>query len=129
MKKFVLIFIVLASVFNVVNAEKVLSTCFNWKQVVCEMEPKGERHKGRSVVCTSQLYQSDDYLSIQSGNANFDNVFIKVNNSQGEIVKEDIMQVVAGAENLFYIGDLEAGNYCVNIVFDEFTLIGNFEKY
>ena len=51
---------------------------------------------------------------------------IIVANSQGETVKNDIMQVTAGGENLYYIGDLDSGSYEVAVEFDNFTLVGEF---
>lgn len=101
----------------------------HWDKLTCEVVKEHTKGRPRSVCYVPQVYLSEQYFSLQSETMNYSNVLVSIFNLQGEIVKEDIMQVVAGAENLFYIGDLEAGIYCVNIVFDEFTLKGSFEKY
>lgn len=92
--------------------------------MLCKIVDKDYRSKGRSVMYVPQLYKSEEYLSVQSDVANYGNVQITVANSQGETVKNDIMQVTAGGENLYYIGDLDSGEYEVTVEFDDFTLVG-----
>lgn len=126
MKKLVLLFLLSFTGMASVNAQTALNPNLNWVQVLCKIVDKDYRSKGRSVMYVPQLYKSEEYLSVQSGVANYDNVQIIVANSQGETVKNDIMQVTAGGENLYYIGDLDSGSYEVAVEFDNFTLVGEF---
>lgn len=124
MKKLVLLFLLSFTGMASVNAQATLNPNFNWVQVLCKIVDKDYRSKGRSVMYVPQLYKSEEYLSVQSDVANYGNVQITVANSQGETVKNDIMQVTAGGENLYYIGDLDSGEYEVTVEFDDFTLVG-----
>lgn len=124
MKKLVLLFLLSFTGMASVNAQTALNPNLNWVQVLCKIVDKDYRSKGRSVMYVPQLYKSEEYLSVQSDVANYDNVQIIVVNSQGEMVKSDIMQVTAGGENLYYIGDLDSGAYEVTVEFDDFTLVG-----
>lgn len=126
MKKFVLALLVSVIGFISLGAQTVVPNYFHWTRIVCDIIDKTTRPSGRSVVYVPQLYYSSDYLSVQPGVANYDNVQIIVANSQGETVKNDIMQVTAGGENLYYIGDLDSGSYEVAVEFDNFTLVGEF---
>lgn len=109
---------------TVVNATTFLSDCFNWKQIICEMVPTGTKTKGRSAVYVPKLYQSDQYISVQSEYADYANVGITITNQEGETVKVDAMPVTAGGENLYYIGDLESGMYGFLLDFDGFIVQG-----
>lgn len=83
--------------------------------------------KERSSVNIPLIYKSEQYLSVQSGYANYDNVYIVISDSQGIIVKEDIMQIIAGGDNMYYIGDLDEGIYELMIESDSFFMLGLFE--
>lgn len=126
MKKLVLLFLLSFTGMASVNAQTALNPNLNWVQVLCKIVDKDYRSKGRSAMYVPQLYKSEEYLSVQSDVANYDNVQITVANSHGETVKNDIMQVTAGGENLYYIGDLDSGSYEVAVEFDNFTLVGEF---
>ncbi len=129
MKRFVLLLYVFVLGLFTVNAETVLPTYFNWRQIVCEIVPKrGSKGNTRSVFYTPQLYQSAQYISVQSECANYDNVYIIIVDSQGVVVKEDIMQVVAGGDNLYNIGDLAEGIYKITLEYPQFSLQGLIEK-
>ncbi len=126
MKKLVLLFLLSFTGMASVNAQTALNPNLNWVQVLCKIVDKDYRSKGRSAMYVPQLYKSEEYLSVQSDVANYGNVQITVANSQGETVKNDIIQVTAGGENLYYIGDLDSGSYEVAVEFDNFTLVGEF---
>ena len=72
-----------------------------------------------------ELYQSEQYISVQSEYADYANVYIAITNQGGETVKEDVIQVVAGGENLYYIGDLESGMYEITVELGDMLLCGN----
>lgn len=88
------------------------------------MVPTGTKTKGRSAVYIPELYQSEQYISVQSEYADYANVHIAITNQEGETVKEDVMPVAAGGENLYYIGYLESGMYEITVEFDKFSLMG-----
>ena len=83
--------------------------------------------KGRSAVYIPQVYYSDEYISVQSDAANYSEVSVIIINSQGETVKNDILEVVAGSDNLYYIDDLDCGTYELTMEFADFTLSGEIE--
>lgn len=105
----------------IVNVETILPD-FNWTKIVCRIDVKKQMPKGRSAIYLPELYQSEDYLSVQSEYVNYENVRITITDEQGFIVKNDVIQVVAGGENLYYIGDLESGCFEITIEFDDFIL-------
>lgn len=109
-----------------VNAQSALPPYFIWKQIVCDMVRKGTMTKGRSAVCVPELYQSEQYISVQSEHADYANVGITITNQNGETVKVDAVQVTVGGENLYYIGDLDRGTYEVKVEFDDFIMVGYF---
>lgn len=129
MKKFVLMLFVSAFGLTAVNATTFLPDCFNWKQIICEMVPTGTKTKGRSAVYVPELYQSEQYISVQSEYADYVNVGITITNQEGETVKVDAMQVTAGGENLYYIGDLESGTYGITVELSDFILLGELFVY
>lgn len=108
----------------IVNVETNLPD-FNWMKIICRYSNKSSKPKGRSAIYAPELYQSEDYLSVQSEYVNYENVRITITDVQGFIVKNDVIQVVAGGENLYYIGDLESGCFEITIEFDDFILCGN----
>ncbi len=69
-----------------------------------------------------ELYQSEEYLSVQSEYANYANAYIAITNQEGETLKENFIQMVAGGENLYYIGDLESGMYEVTVEFEDLKM-------
>lgn len=73
-----------------------------------------------------ELYQSAQYISVQSEYTDYANVYITITDQEGETVKEDVMQVTAGGENLYYIGDLESGMYEMTVEFGNLLLYGEF---
>lgn len=97
----------------------------DWKMLVCDIIKQTTSHKKRSAIYVPEVYQSEDYLSVQSEYVNYENVHITITDEQGRIVKNDVIQVVAGGENLYYIGDLESGCFEITIEFDDFILCGN----
>ena len=76
-----------------------------------------------------ELYQSEQYISVQSEYADYVNVGITITNQEGETVKVDAMQVTAGGENLYYIGDLESGTYGITVELSDFILLGELFVY
>ena len=100
---------------------------FDWVKIVCEISPKKQKPKGRSTIYVPELYQSEEYLSVQSEYVDYGNVRITVTDAQGSVVKDDVIQVEAGGENLYYIGDLDGGTYEVAVEFDDFILSGTVE--
>ena len=107
-----------------VNAEIASTTNSDWTQVVCEITDEEIKHKDRTEIYVPQLYQSEEYLSVQTDADNYGNAQITVTNSQGETVKNDAVQVTAGGDNLYYIGDLESGTYEVKVEFDDIVMTG-----
>lgn len=126
MKRIILMLFVSVFGLTAVNAATFLPDCFDWKQIVCDMVPKGTKTKGRSAVYVPELYQSELYISVQSEYADYANVYITITDKHGETLKEDIIQVTAGGENLYYIGDLESGIYEVEVEFDDCIMVGYF---
>lgn len=102
-----------------------LPIIWNWQRLECSYVKETIRGRGRSAIYIPELYQSEDYLSVQSEYVNYENVHITITDEQGRIVKNDVIQVVAGGENLYYIGDLESGCFEITIEFDDFILCGN----
>ena len=98
---------------------------WNWKKLEYNVVKEVKKIKTRSIVYVPEVYQSEDYLSVQSEYVNYENVHITITDEQGFIVKNDVIQVVAGGENLYYIGDLESGCFEITIEFDDFILCGN----
>ena len=74
-----------------------------------------------------QVYYSDEYISVQSEAANYGEVSITITNSHDGMMKNDAIQVTAGGDNLYYIGDLDSGTYEVTVEFADFTLSGEIE--
>ena len=124
MKKFVLMLFVSAFGLTAVNAATFLPDGFDWKSVICNIVDKAYMAKGRSAVYVPKLYKSEQYISVQSEYADYVNVGITIINQEGETVKEDVMQVAAGGENLYYVGGLESGTYELLLDFDGFTVQG-----
>lgn len=110
-----------------IKAQNVCYPDLSWEQIKCQIVPKGSMDKERSSVNIPLIYKSEQYLSVQSGYANYDNVYIVISDSQGTIVKEDIMQIIAGGDNMYYIGDLDEGIYELMIESDSFFMLGLFE--
>lgn len=104
-----------------------LPVMFNWQKLVCHVVKEVKKHKGRSAVYIPELYQSEEYLSVQSEYVDYGNVRIIVTDAQGSVVKDDVIKVEAGGENLYYIGDLDGGTYEVAVEFDDFILSGTVE--
>lgn len=109
------------------NAATFLPDCFDWKQIICNITDKHYRPRGRSAVYVPELYQSEQYISVQSEYADYANVYITLTDKQGVTVKEDVMQVVAGGENLYYIGDLESGMYEITVELDDFVMYSSID--
>lgn len=104
MKRFfflLLAFVAVLPAFCIYN----LPVMLNWQKLECSYVKETIRGKGRSAIYLPELYQSEDYLSVQSEYVNYENVRITITDEQGFIVKNDVIQVVAGGENLYYIGD------------------------
>lgn len=127
MKKFVLMLFVSAFGLTAVNAATFLPDCFTWKRIICNITERHYKPKSRSAVYIPELYQSEQYISVQSEYVDDANVCITITNQAGEIVKVDVVQVTAGGENLYYIGDLESGTYEVTVEFDGFILTGELD--
>ena len=106
------------------NAGIASITNSDWKQIECEIIDGDYRHKDRTEIYVPQLYQSEEYLSMQTDADDYGNAQITVTDSQGETVKSDAVQVTAGGDNLYYIGDLDSGTYQVEVEFDDFVMIG-----
>ena len=100
---------------------------FNWQKLICQVVKENKRIKSRSAVYIPELYQSEEYLSVQSEYVDYGNVRITVTDAQGSVVKDDVIKVEAGGENLYYIGDLVAGSYNMTIDFCDFVLCVVFE--
>lgn len=122
MKKFVLMLFVSVFGLTAVSAATFLPDCFNWKQIICDITDKNHKPKGRSAVYVPELYQSEEYLSVQSEYANYANAYIAITNQEDETLKENFIQMVAGGENLYYIGDLESGMYEVTVEFEDLKM-------
>lgn len=101
----------------------------DWRLVICSVVKTSKTHRGRSTIYLPELYQSEDYLSVQSEYVNYENVRITITDEQGFIVKNDVIQVVAGGENLYYIGDLEDGSYEITVDFKDFILSANLDVF
>lgn len=124
MKRFfflLLAFVAVLPAFCIYN----LPAMLNWQKLEYNVVKEVKKIKTRSIVYVPEVYQSEDYLSVQSEYVNYENVRITITDEQGFIVKNDVIQVVAGGENLYYIGDLESGCFEITIEFDDFILCGN----
>lgn len=106
-----------------------LPIIWNWQRLECSYVKETIRGRGRSAIYLPELYQSEDYLSVQSEYVNYENVRITITDEQGFIVKNDVIQVVAGGENLYYIGDLEDGSYEITVDFKDFILSANLDVF
>ena len=111
---------------SAVNADTVFDVA-GWEQVECHMDPKTEQPKGRSIVYVPNLYQSELYLCLQYVSFDDTSAHISILNSQGQVVKDDMMQVVENGNSLFYIGDLDKGTYTIEIETNEYYMVGEFE--
>ncbi len=49
-----------------------------------------------------------------------------ITNAQSVIVKDEFINVITGDENLYYIGDLDSGDYNIMLETDDLILVGNF---
>lgn len=47
-------------------------------------------------------------------------------NAQSVVVKDEFINVMTGDENLYYIGDLNSGDYNIMLETDDLILVGNF---
>lgn len=124
MEKLLLVFLLFFVGQASVNAGIASITNSDWTQIECEIIDDDYRHKDRTEIYVPQLYQSEEYLSVQTDTDNYGNAQITVTDSQGETVKSDAVQVTAGGDNLYYIGDLDSGTYQVEVEFDDFVMIG-----
>lgn len=113
--------------FAVVDSQTVFPDLSLWKRINCDMVPQKTRSKGRSALYVPELYYSDQYITVRSDAANYGCAYITLANSQGETVKEGTVEVVAGGDNLYYIGDLDGGTYEVTVEFDGFILTGELD--
>ncbi len=111
---------------SAIDAQTEMPAYLSWKQIICDIVPKATKPKPRSAILYPKVYQSEEYLSIQSDGANYCNAHITITGSQGETVKDDIIQVTADGYNLYYIGDLDGGAYEVKLETDDFVMTGNF---
>ena len=127
MKKLVLFILTVFMGLASTSAQPVFPDFTNWKRLVCNIVPKGTTAKGRSALYVPELYYSDQYITVQSDAANYGCAYITLVNSQGETVKEGTVEVVAGGDNLYYIGDLDGGTYEVTVEFDGFILTGELD--
>lgn len=127
MRKLILLLLVSVLGFTAVGAQTVIPDLLGWKRLVCNIAPRKKMPKGRSAVYIPQVYYSDEYISVQSDAANYSEVSVIIINSQGETVKNDILEVVAGSDNLYYIDDLDCGTYELTMEFADFTLSGEIE--
>ncbi len=125
MKRFILTLFTCVIVIFVINANTVFNTRL-FKMIVCEIYDKTDCDKGRSATYIPQLYQSDEYISVQSEFNDYDNVHIIITNAQSVIVKDEFINVITGDENLYYIGDLNSGDYNIMLETDDLILVGNF---
>ena len=126
MKRLVLSLFVSLVGLSAVNADTVFDVA-GWEQVECHMDPKTEQPKGRSIVYVPNLYQSELYLCLQYVSFDDTSAHISILNSQGQVVKDDMMQVVENGNSLFYIGDLSDGIYTVKIDTADFLIVGAIE--
>ena len=118
-----LMFIVGLPAFSVYN----LPVLWTWNKLECRIVKTHYKSQSRSAVYIPELYQSEEYLSVQSEYVDYGNVRITVTDAQGSVVKDDVIKVEAGGENLYYIGDLDGGTYEVAVEFDDFILSGTVE--
>ena len=118
-----LMFIVGLPAFSVYN----LPVLWTWNKLECRIVKTHYKSQSRSAVYIPELYQSEEYLSVQSEYVDYGNVRITVTDAQGSVVKDDVIKVEAGGENLYYIGDLVAGSYNMTIDFCDFVLCVVFE--
>ena len=116
-------FIVGLPAFSVYN----LPVLWTWNKLECRIVKTHYKSQSRSAVYIPELYQSEEYLSVQSEYVDYGNVRITVTDAQGSVVKDDVIKVEAGGENLYYIGDLDGGTYEVAVEFDDFILSGTVE--
>ncbi len=63
---------------------------------------------------------------IQSEFENYENVHVMITNAQSVVVKDEFINVMTGDENLYYIGDLDSGDYNIMLETDDLILVGNF---
>ena len=103
------------------NAVFNLSDFYKINVEYCDIE---EGKKGRMLVDYPQLYQSLDYLYVQT-EVVYD-ICIIIRNSQGAVVKEDILFIEPEKENLYYIGDFDSGEYNIEIDFQHILIKGTF---
>ena len=137
MKRIVILLFFPISGMSAISAETVISLRpvnvetffhdFDWIKISCEISPKKTRPKGRSVISAPELYHSMTYLCMRSRFVNCDDVRITIIDMHGAVVKSDVIQIVSGDENLYYIGDIESGTYEVIVEFDDFLMFGEFE--
>lgn len=127
MRKLILALLVSVIGFTAVEAQTVIPGLWGWKRLVCNIVPRKSMPKGRSTVFIPQVYYSDEYISVQSEAANYGEVSITITNSHDGMMKNDAIQVTAGGDNLYYIGDLDSGTYEVTVEFADFTLSGEIE--
>lgn len=118
-----LMFIVGLPAFSVYN----LPVLWTWNKLECRIVKTHYKSQSRSAVYIPELYQSEEYLSVQSEYMDYGNVRITVTDAQGSVVKDDVIKVEAGGENLYHIGDLDGGTYEVAVEFDDFILSGTVE--
>lgn len=109
-----------------INAQISLPSNITWEKIICNIYPNIIKNKGRSIVYFPQLYYSDEYISIQSEFENYENVHVMITNAQSVVVKDEFINVMTGDENLYYIGDLNSGDYNIMLETDDLILVGNF---
>lgn len=109
-----------------INAQISLPSNITWEKITCYKYNKENKNKERSAIYAPQLYQSDEYISVQSESENYENVHVMITNAQSVIVKDEFINVITGDENLYYIGDLDSGDYNIMLETDDLILVGNF---
>lgn len=127
MKRIMSVFFVFIVGLISINAQISLPSNITWEKIICNIYPNIIKNKGRSIVYFPQLYYSDEYISVQSEFNDYDNVHIIITNAQSVVVKDEFINVMAGDENLYYIGDLGCGEYVISFETIEFVMIGNFD--
>lgn len=97
-----------------------------WIEIKCEIMKENVGAKSRSLFMPPRLFQSNANIVILSSGIDC-NARVVISDMCGTVVKDGVIQVIAGQVCPYYIGDLLSGEYEVTFETDELVMTGDFD--
>ena len=127
MKKLIIALLFIVCGMSVTIADDFNNT-WNWTEINCDITLPTIKSRPRSIYQYPRLFSDGQYIYIMSEANDYDNANIMITDEQGTIVKSDNVQITTEQVLPYYIGDLNGGVYCIQLVTDDFELSGRLLK-